>query len=151
MPSITHQLVDIISDKDVGGYYTLPSEWPGFTLGIPWRDEYYLPKGKKARIFIARIEDFDDMSDTPSRPTEYRVMLCPTTASWHSNGKWTKYLANSALSKVAKLLVGGLWGAALGGAARVIIPTDAAKTYLWDDLCDESGNKILVRGVTSGF
>ncbi len=116
--------------------FNLPN---GVRVPLPPRGTYW-PKRKTTASFT-RLKNRD-------AKISYRILLVPQGKDGYW---WRKFLteqaAESALSKVGAVMIGGPLGAVLAGLATVFVPSEAALTFMWHDSCVEGP----VYGVTSGF
>jgi hypothetical protein len=127
---------DFEADLDPG-FYRLPN---GVLVYLPARGGPSWPKRETSATF-ARLQN-------EAGQAHYRVLLVPNGKDSHSLLNWLiGQAAESALSKIGAVMLGGIQGAITAGLATVLVPSEIAKTVMWKNSSEEGP----VYGVTSGF
>jgi hypothetical protein len=130
-----HWVFEFEADLDPGAY-ALPN---GARVGLPRRGQLWPQRATVATFY--RLQN-----DTGQ--AHYRVLLVPRGKDTYWLSKWlTSQAAESALTKIGTIMIGGLLGAAAAGIATVLVPGETAETLMWK----ENSNEGPVYGVTSGF
>jgi hypothetical protein len=127
-------------DLEVSGY-RLNS---GAYIPLPPRGQYW-PKRATAAKFLRSKDQFGNIS--------YYVLLVPMGYDTYWLTKWLmNFSAESALSKVGAIMIGGTAGPIAAGVVTVLVPSETGVTIAWLTECSEGKvNNIPVDGITSGF
>jgi hypothetical protein len=135
---ITQKWEDLPFEADLEvSAYTLNN---GIRIPLPSRGKLWPKRKTKATFYRTK--------DDSNGKIVYRVTLVPEGKDAYWLKKWlTDQAAESALTKIGAIMIGGIIGAAAAGVATVLVPTEAAETLMWETSCSEGP----VYGVTSGF